>query len=96
MKRIVVGSGLIASSVVQVADTMASVIGSVPVVTLVPTGKWQNEANARVRIAQLKARFGPRKVRMGDFSDDLSVLRRDALVLGEDMQKAERKLSYVE
>ena len=96
MRRIAVGSGLIASGMVRTADAMASVVGSVPMVVLSPTGMLrETDAEARVRVANLKARFSPRRVRIGDFSDDFDVLRRDALILGEDMKKAERILPDV-
>jgi len=93
MRKIIVGSGLIVSGIAQTAESMASVIGSVPTATVMPTGKWQSKTDACARIAQLKAKFCPRKVRIGDFFDDFSVLQRDMLVLGEDMKKAERKLT---
>jgi len=95
MKRIIVGSRLIASGVAQTADAMASIIVSMPVATLVPSGKNLDETNVRRRIVKLKAAFGPRKVKLGDLTQDFDVLCRDALILGEDMKKAKKKLTNV-
>ena len=80
MRRIAVGSGLIDSGMMRTADAMASVVGSMPMITLLPTGRLC-EIDARLRVAKLKARFNPRRVRIGDFSDDCDALYRDALIL---------------
>jgi hypothetical protein len=95
MSKIAAGSGLIVSGVVRMADAMASIVASVPTTTLVPSKKPLNKTDARRKIARLKASFCPRKIQLGDFTQDFHVLCHDARTLEKDMREAERKLTDI-
>ena len=96
MKRIIAGSRMVVSGMTHTASAVGSVLGSIPCVSLTYDTEEMSKVGAKDRIAEMNKKFGPKKIRLGDFDDDVEALRRDALVLGEDMKVAERRLKGVE
>ena len=108
MKRLISGAQMIFTGMSQTASAMGSVLDSIPRCTLSLNTEPMTEAEAKVRLAELKAEYGlkgdstprkdmePRRVRLGDFEDDIRALQGDMVVLGKDMRIAERRLNGVE
>ena len=109
MKRIIAGAQMVFTGMSQTASAMGSVLNSIPRCTLSLNTEPMTEAEAKIRIAEIEASIpglksesathkdmSPRKVRLGDFEDDIRALQGDMMVLGKDMRIAERRLNGVE
>ena len=89
MKKLAFGSQIIVAGIAQAAGAMAGIIGSMPRAIV---GQYEPPINVKPRKDAVRFRHNSSKVKLGDFEDDIEALRRDMLVLGEDMKKARMRV----
>ena len=88
MKSILSVSKMLFSGLSHTAGAVAHVLGNIPLAVWPSDDRPMTEDEAKAKVAELRAKFGIRGVKLGNFDDDAESLRRDTLILGEDMRKA--------
>jgi hypothetical protein len=96
MKKIVAGVQMVWSGMTQVAEAMGKVLESIAPIVMPSYGEKMTEEEAKAIVAELKAKYGPRRIKLGDIDDDTEALRQDGLKLAEDTRIAERRFLGVE